>query len=52
VLRNPEPYRPTRDGVRAVFNTERTLIAYEDLMKRLVYVRQSAEQPASIHDRR
>jgi glycosyltransferase involved in cell wall biosynthesis len=52
VLRNPELYRPTRDGVRAVFNTERTLAAYEDLMKRLVYVRQSAEQPASIHDQR
>jgi glycosyltransferase involved in cell wall biosynthesis len=51
VLRNPEPYRPTREGVRAVFNTDRTLAAYEDLMKRLVYVRQSAEQPASVHDR-
>jgi glycosyltransferase involved in cell wall biosynthesis len=51
VLRNPEPYRPTREGVRAVFNTDRTLTAYEDLMKRLVYARQAAEQPASVHDR-
>ncbi len=36
VLSNPEPYRPAREAVRAVFSTERTVNAYEDLMERLV----------------
>ncbi len=44
VLCSPQPYRPTREGIRAVFNTDRTVDAYEDLMERLVYLRK-AEQP-------
>jgi glycosyltransferase involved in cell wall biosynthesis len=44
VLRNPEPYRPTREGIRQVFNTDRTLDAYEALMERLVQ-RRRAGQP-------
>jgi glycosyltransferase involved in cell wall biosynthesis len=39
VLDNPAPYTPTREAVRGVFNTERSVSAYEDLMKRLVTAR-------------
>ncbi len=37
VLSNPEPYRPSRERVRQVFNTDKTLDIYEALMERLVY---------------
>jgi len=37
VLSNPEPYRPTCERVRQVFNTDKTLDIYEALMERLVY---------------
>ncbi len=39
VLSDPAPYAPTREVVRGVFSTERTVSAYEDLMKRLVAAR-------------
>ena len=44
VLCNPKPYQPTREGIRTVFNTERTVDTYESLMERLVY-RRKADQP-------
>jgi ubiquinone/menaquinone biosynthesis C-methylase UbiE len=36
VLRDPAPYQPTRERVRAVFSTERSLDEYEALMESLV----------------
>ncbi|HWQ11758.1 MAG TPA: glycosyltransferase [Roseiflexaceae bacterium] len=35
-LRDREHYRPTREGVRAIFDTRRTIDAYEQLLERLV----------------
>ena len=48
VLSNPQPYQPTREAVRKVFNTERTLDAYESLMERLVY-RRRVEKAAKVN---
>jgi ubiquinone/menaquinone biosynthesis C-methylase UbiE len=39
LLRDPAPYQPTRAGLRAVFDTQRSLDEYEGLMERLVSVR-------------
>ena len=36
VLRNPTPYRRTREQIRAVFDTERTIDGYEHLLQSLV----------------
>ena len=36
VLTNPSPYRPAPEAVRAVFDPERSVGAYEELMLRLV----------------
>ena len=36
VLRDPAPYQPTCEAVRAVFDTQRSLDEYEALMERLV----------------
>lgn len=36
VLSDPAPYQPTRERVRAVFDTQRSLDEYEALMERLV----------------
>jgi glycosyltransferase involved in cell wall biosynthesis len=36
VLTDPGPYLRTRDQVRQVFDTERTIAEYEQLMQRLV----------------
>jgi glycosyltransferase involved in cell wall biosynthesis len=45
-LRNRQRYCPTRSAVRTVFNTERTLAQYEELLMRLV--RERAMRPAPI----
>jgi glycosyltransferase involved in cell wall biosynthesis len=45
-LRNRQRYCPTRSAVRTVFNTERTLAQYEELLMRLVGER--AMRPAPI----
>lgn len=45
-LRNRPRYCPTRSAVRTVFNTERTLAQYEELLMRLV--RERAMRPAPI----
>lgn len=44
VLRNPDRYRPTREAVRAVFDTGRTLDAYETLFETLVQSRSRAHK--------
>jgi glycosyltransferase involved in cell wall biosynthesis/SAM-dependent methyltransferase len=36
-LRNHEVYRPTREAVRLIFNTEQSLYAYESLMEQLIH---------------
>ena len=36
LLRDPTPYQPTPERVRAIFNTQRSLDEYEALMERLV----------------
>ncbi|MGQ9682107.1 MAG: glycosyltransferase family 4 protein [Anaerolineae bacterium] len=36
VLRDPTPYRRTREQIRAVFDTERTIDGYEQLLQSLV----------------
>ncbi len=41
LLRDPTPYQPTPERVRAIFNTQRSLDEYEALMERLVAGRQS-----------
>jgi ubiquinone/menaquinone biosynthesis C-methylase UbiE len=35
-LRNHDIYRPTREAVRLIFNTEQSLYAYESLMEQLI----------------
>jgi glycosyltransferase involved in cell wall biosynthesis/ubiquinone/menaquinone biosynthesis C-methylase UbiE len=43
VLNDPSPYQPMRDGVRAVFDTTRSLDEYETLMERLVAKRPTTD---------
>jgi glycosyltransferase involved in cell wall biosynthesis/SAM-dependent methyltransferase len=51
MLRDRQQYQPTQAAVRAVFDTDRTLAQYEELMQRLVRTRTTprlaaTEQPA------
>jgi glycosyltransferase involved in cell wall biosynthesis/SAM-dependent methyltransferase len=36
VLGNPDRYRPTPEGVRRIFHTDRTLSQYEDIMREII----------------
>ena len=35
VLRDPDTYQPTRDGVKQIFDTDRTLRSYEEVMEQI-----------------
>ncbi len=48
VLREPAPYRPTRERVREVFSTGRSLDEYEALMERLIRTETKAGARADV----